>query len=90
MATAYDRVMALKLAQEQAKQRDLTPEKVAQKLLREWLGAQGFGAAIDPMAGADLVRRVEAVVIAERAGLTEDEIDCTRSLATKSYFGRRS
>lgn len=89
MATAYERVAALKLAQDQAKQRDLSPLKVAQKLLRDWLGAQGMGAVIDPMAGADLVKRIEAAVIAERVGLTEIEIGRTRSLATRTYFGSK-
>ena len=68
---AYKRVAAMKLVQEQAKQCLSSPEKVGQKVLREWLGAQGFGAAIDPMAGADLVRRIEAVVVAERFGATD-------------------
>lgn len=71
MGDAYQRVMAIKLAQQQAEQRKLTPQKVGQKLLREWLGAQGFGGAIDPMAGADLVRRIEAVVVAERGSTSQ-------------------
>jgi len=41
MTTAYDKVMALKLAEQQAKQREMTAEKIGQKLMREWLGALG-------------------------------------------------
>lgn len=67
MSTAYDRVMDLKRARQQAAQRVMSPEKVARNVLREWLGAQGFGAVIEPFAAADLVRRIEAVVAAERA-----------------------
>lgn len=67
--SAYDRVMELKRAQQQAEQRATSPLKVAQKMLREWLGAHQMGGVIDPMLGADLVRRVEAIVIAERADM---------------------
>ena len=68
MSSAYDKAMALKLAQKQAEQRAITPRKVAQNLLREWCGrASGFGASIDVMAAGRLVELVEAVVVAERA-----------------------
>lgn len=69
--TAYDRVMALKLAEQQAAQRAMSPQKVGQKLLREWCGkAHGFGVVIDPFAAAALVRLVEAAIVAERANTT--------------------
>jgi hypothetical protein len=65
---AYRKVMAQKLAERQRAQRAMTPKKIAQTLLREWLGrASGFGAVIDPFAGARLVELVEAIVVAERA-----------------------
>lgn len=65
---AYHKVMAQKLAEKQTTQRAMTPKKVAQRLLSEWLGkASGFGAVIDPSAGARLVELVEAIIVAERA-----------------------
>jgi hypothetical protein len=74
MSTAYDRAMALRLAEQQREQRATAPRKIAQKLLREWCGkAAGWGAAIDPMAAARLVEMVEAVVVAERA--CEQKVD---------------
>lgn len=66
--TAYDKVMAQKLAQQQREQRAMRPRHVAQKVLRDWLGRQGMGGVIDPMAAASLVSCVEAVIVAERSG----------------------
>lgn len=65
--SAYDRAMELKLAKRQAEQRAMSPQKVGQLLLREWLGSHGVGGVIDPMLAADLVRRVESAIKAERA-----------------------
>lgn len=68
MATAYDKVMALKLAERQREQRAMPPRKIAQKLLREWCGrAAGWGGVLDPMAAARLVELVEAAIAAERS-----------------------
>lgn len=66
-ANAYDRVMALKLAEQQRIQRGMSPQKVGQKLLRDFCGRQGFGAVMSPDHAASLVRLVEAIVVAERA-----------------------
>lgn len=63
---AYDRVMAQKLAEKQRAQRAMSPKKIGQRLLQEWCGRQGFGAVLDPMQAASLVRLVEDIVIAER------------------------
>lgn len=88
---AYKRVSAMKLLLKQTEQCLATPQKVAQRVLREWLGAQGFGAAIEPMAGADLVRRIEAVVVAERVGACDRYIQSIRGgeYATDSIQERR-
>jgi hypothetical protein len=67
--TAYERAMQQKLAEKQAKQREMQPRKVAQTFLREWLGKQGFGGVMDVHAAASLVDHIEAIVVAERAAV---------------------
>lgn len=70
--SAYDKCIAMKLAEQQAAQRAMSPQKVGQKLLREWCGkAHGFGVVLDPFAAAGLVRLVEAAIVAERADITQ-------------------
>lgn len=64
MATAYDRVVALKRVQDQEKQRAMSPLKVGQKIFGEW--ARSHGTAVDVCMAADLVKRIEAAIIAER------------------------
>lgn len=73
MSTAYDRIVARKLAEKQARQRAMPPKKVAQVLLREWLGKQGFGGVMDPFAAASLVEFVEAAIAAERTLSTSNQ-----------------
>lgn len=55
---------ALRLERDQARQRAMTPIKVAQKLFRDWAGANL--AVLDIPLAADLVKRVEAIIKAER------------------------
>lgn len=66
--TAYDRVVKQKLVIAQAEQRAMPPIKIGQKILREWCGSHQ--AVMDPSMAADLVKRVEAAIVAERAALT--------------------
>lgn len=65
MSSAYDKVMAMRLAERQRIQREMSPLKVGQQFLRQWCGAQGV--ALPPEAASALVTRVAAIVEAERA-----------------------
>lgn len=56
---------ALRLERDQAQQRTLKPLKVAQKLFQDW--AASHLAVFDPEMAADLVKRVEWAIVAERA-----------------------
>lgn len=56
-------------------QTSLTPIKVGQKIFREW--CVEFGAVVDVHMAADLVKRIEAAIIAERAGSTQPNDDHT-------------
>lgn len=66
--TAYDRAMKQKLVIAQAEQRALKPIKIGQKIFGEW--CQSFGAMIDVNMAADLVKRIEAAIVAERSALS--------------------
>lgn len=64
---AYDRAMAQRTAVQQQEQRAMAPAKVAQGLFRDWCGVHGT--VVEIGMAADLVRRIEAVIVAERASL---------------------
>lgn len=52
-------------------QNSLTPIKVGQKIFREWCAE--FGAVVDVHMAADLVKRIEAAIVTERAAVTSTE-----------------
>jgi hypothetical protein len=49
----------------------MKPIKIAQKIFRDWCAYHG--AVVDVPMAADLVKRIEAAIVAERAALTPYE-----------------
>ena len=56
---------AMRLYRDQLRQRQKRPRKVAQDILHSWCGSNL--AFIDPQMVADLVKLIEAAIVAERA-----------------------
>lgn len=56
---------AVRLQRDQTQQRAMKPGNVAQKIFQDWIGSHM--SFLDPVLAADLVKRIERAIIAERA-----------------------
>ncbi len=54
----------LRLQRDQVRQQAMKPLKIAQKIFRDWCGSNMV--VMDAMPAADLVKRIEAAIVAER------------------------